>query len=86
MLTHSGEDEIIVFVGEGYSDRCPAEYADIVFAKDALQTYCQERNISYFLYTSFADVVSRLTNLLEGKNIRKRRNAELRRREAFLAE
>ena len=86
MLTHSGEDEIIVFVGEGYSDRCPAEYADIVFAKDALQTYCQERNISYFLYTSFADVVSRLTNLLEGKNIRQRRNAELRRREAFLAE
>ncbi len=86
MLTHSGEEEIIVFVGEGYSDRCPAEYADIVFAKDALQTYCQEQNISYFLYTSFADVVSRLTSLMEARNFHKRRNAELKRREAFLAE
>jgi len=86
ILTHSGEDEIIIFVGEGYSDRCPAEYADIVFAKDALQTYCQEQNISYFLYNSFADVVTRLTDLLALKSFRKRLNAELKRREAFLAE
>ena len=38
---------MIVYVGDGYSDRCPVQYADIVFAKGDLQTYCQEQNISY---------------------------------------
>jgi 2,3-diketo-5-methylthio-1-phosphopentane phosphatase len=86
MLTHAGDDDIIVFIGEGYSDRCPAQYADIVFAKDELQSYCQQENISYFLYSSFADVVDRLKQLLARKSIPKRRRAELKRRELFIRE
>ena len=86
MLTHAGEDDVIVFVGEGYSDRCPARYADIVFAKDELQTFCQRENISYFPYNSLADVAHRLDRLRSRKNIRKRRRAELNRREVFMRE
>ena len=86
ILTHAGDDDIIVFIGEGYSDRCPAQYADIVFAKDELQAFCQRENISYFLYGSFADVVDRLRQLLARKTIRKRRRAELKRREVFMRE
>jgi 2-hydroxy-3-keto-5-methylthiopentenyl-1-phosphate phosphatase len=86
MLTHAGDDDVIGYVGEGFSDQCPVGYADIVFAKDALQTYCQRENISYYLYRTFDDVVGRLDVLLSRKSIRKRRRAELRRREVYASE
>lgn len=86
MLTKSGDDDLIVYIGEGYSDRCPAQYADIVFAKDDLQRFCQDKNISYFLYQTFDDVVERLSALLSKKRLKKRREAEMKRREAFLCE
>lgn len=86
MLTKCGEDDTIVYVGEGCSDRCPVQYADIVFAKDELQKICQQKNISYFLYDSFADVVRRLEELLSKKTLRKRREAEMKRTQAFMRE
>jgi 2-hydroxy-3-keto-5-methylthiopentenyl-1-phosphate phosphatase len=86
VLNGSGEEDVIVYVGDGYSDRCPVEYADIVFAKDELQTYCQQNNISYYLFDSFVDVAARLAELLRRRTIRRRRRAEQRRREAFVAE
>ncbi len=85
VLTRAGENDIIAYIGEGYSDRCAARYADIVFAKDALQTFCQQENISYYPYTSFADIVDRLT-LLRNTKLRKRRRAEVLRRQAFIRE
>jgi 2,3-diketo-5-methylthio-1-phosphopentane phosphatase len=30
MITRAAEEDIICFVGEGFSDRCPARYADVV--------------------------------------------------------
>jgi 2-hydroxy-3-keto-5-methylthiopentenyl-1-phosphate phosphatase len=86
MLTHAGEEDVIAYVGEGFSDRCPVRYADIVFAKDSLQTFCQQQNISYYVYESFADVVARLKELLARKRLRKRHRAELLRRELFTSE
>jgi len=86
VLNGSGEEDVIVYVGDGYSDRCPVEYADIVFARDALQTYCQQNNISYYLFDSFVDVADRLAELLRRRTVRRRRRAEQRRREAFVAE
>jgi 2-hydroxy-3-keto-5-methylthiopentenyl-1-phosphate phosphatase len=86
MLTHAGEEDVIAYVGEGFSDQCPVRYADIVFAKDSLQTFCQQQNISYYRYESFADVVARLRELLARKRLRKRHRAELLRRELFASE
>jgi 2-hydroxy-3-keto-5-methylthiopentenyl-1-phosphate phosphatase len=86
MLGGTGDDDLIVYVGEGFSDRCPAGYADIVFARDALQQYCQRENISYFLYRTFGDVIARLELLTQRKRLHKRTAAEHRRREAFSAE
>ena len=83
MLAASGEDDRIAYVGEGYSDRCPVRYADIVFAKDSLQTYCQNENITYTPYTTFDDVVARLSSLLERPGIPRRERAERERRAAF---
>ena len=86
ILTKCSDNDIVVYVGEGYSDRCPAQYADIVFAKDELQKFCQQNNISYFLYASFDDVVKRLEELLSQKKLKPRREAEMKRRDAFVQE
>ncbi|MFH2004151.1 MAG: MtnX-like HAD-IB family phosphatase [Bacteroidota bacterium] len=85
ILTLSGDDDIIVYIGEGYSDFCPVKYADIVFAKDELQTHCQKENISYNLYKNFKDVIVRLEEILSKKIIRKRQQAEFNRKEILLA-
>ncbi len=86
MLNLTGEEDVLAYIGEGYSDRCSVQFADIVFAKDDLQKFCQKENISYYPYTDFFDVMSRFRQLLARKRLRKRRRAELRRREAFTAE
>ncbi len=83
ILTSSGDDDVIVYVGDGISDRCPARYADIVFAKHSLIPYCQEQNITYHEYRQFGDVQGRLENILQQRRIRKRREAEMARREVF---
>ena len=85
LLRLSGEEHCIVYVGEGYSDRCAAQYADIVFAKDDLQRFCQKENISYLPYTDFHDLRAAIEGLAR-KRLRKRRRAELKRREAFACE
>lgn len=91
LLTQCADDDIIVYIGEGYSDRCPARYADVVFAKDDLLTYCQKENISYHEYQSFADITKRMDSMLSKKRadgtivgLRKRRQAELARKDVFI--
>lgn len=46
----------VVFIGDGASDRCPAEIADYVFAKGYLEKYCLEKKIKYFPFNSFRDI------------------------------
>lgn len=91
LLTMSADDDIIVYIGEGYSDRCPARYADIVFAKDDLLRYCRDENISYYEYDNFSDIIRRLRNILAARHpdgsfagLRKRRRAEIARRDIYL--
>ena len=45
-----------IFVGDGRSDFCATESADLLFAKTSLATYCEQRSIDYVPYLSFADV------------------------------
>ncbi len=84
LLSSSGNDDIIAYIGEGYSDRCPARYADIVFAKDELLEYCREQGIPCVEYDSFEDIRRDLAPERARRWMRKRRQAELARREAFL--
>jgi 2-hydroxy-3-keto-5-methylthiopentenyl-1-phosphate phosphatase len=86
LLGLCGEQDTIGYIGDGLSDQCPAQYADIVFAKKELQTFCQKENISYFPYADFLDIVRRLEELLSRNILRKRRRAELKRQEAFRRE
>lgn len=45
-----------VFVGDGYSDACATNVADLIFAKKDLEKYCLEKNIDYLPYADFHDV------------------------------
>jgi len=87
MLTLSGDDDIIVYIGDGYSDRCPAEYADVVFGKKELLKYCRAKNIPVYEFETFKDVMEQFERFLSGrKRLRKRWQAELKRREVFMRE
>jgi 2,3-diketo-5-methylthio-1-phosphopentane phosphatase len=46
----------IVYVGNGLSDRCPCESADLVFAKGELLEHCRTKNIACVEFRNFRDV------------------------------
>ena len=56
-----GGDEI-VYVGDGYSDRCAAEASDRVFATKGLARYLDERGVPYEPFDDFNDIARRLAS------------------------
>jgi len=84
MLAQSADEDIIVYVGDGYSDRCPVQYADIVFAKRSLIPYCQKKNITYFEFQNFADVKEKIEQLLQRRRLKHRREAAVARKQVFM--
>jgi 2-hydroxy-3-keto-5-methylthiopentenyl-1-phosphate phosphatase len=84
MLNASADEDIIVYIGDGYSDRCPARYADIVFAKRQLIKHCQDQNITYFEFNHFGEVLTKMEEIVQRKRIRHRQEAAMARREVFI--
>jgi 2,3-diketo-5-methylthio-1-phosphopentane phosphatase len=56
LLANVQKDSIIIYVGDGRSDICPSQYADMVFAKDDLLKYFQDRKYTCYAYRSLKDV------------------------------
>ena len=50
----------VVYVGDGYSDRCAAELADRVFARRGLAAYLEERGVAHERFEDFRDITARL--------------------------
>ena len=46
----------IVYIGDGHTDACPVQLADLVFAKGFLKTYCDQQGIESVSFESFWDV------------------------------
>jgi 2,3-diketo-5-methylthio-1-phosphopentane phosphatase len=46
----------VAFVGDGYSDRLGALYADVVFAKGHLAEYCSRERVPFLEWETFDDV------------------------------
>ncbi|MDE3057957.1 MAG: MtnX-like HAD-IB family phosphatase [Bacteroidota bacterium] len=86
VLSLSGDDQVIVYVGDGYSDLCPARYADVVFAKNTLLKLCEKENITYHRFETFHDVLKKFREIVEKKNPHHRRTAALARKEIFMME
>jgi len=58
-LANGGE---VVYIGDGYSDRCAAESADRVFARRGLARWLDERGIPFEPFDDFHDVAQALEN------------------------
>ncbi len=55
-----GDGSEVVYVGDGYSDRCAAELAGRVFARGSLAAYLRERGVPFDPFEDFRDVAARL--------------------------
>jgi 2-hydroxy-3-keto-5-methylthiopentenyl-1-phosphate phosphatase len=55
----AGDDEI-VYIGDGYSDRCAAEASDRVFATKGLARYLDERGLTYERFDDFHSITESL--------------------------
>lgn len=84
LLNNTSDDEISVYIGDGFSDACVVNYADIVFAKKSLASYCWKNNITYQEYQTFGDIKKKLEKILFNKKLKHRQAAKLKRREVFL--
>ncbi len=50
----------VVYVGDGYSDRCAAQAADRIFARDELARYLDEQRVAYMPFDDLHDVARSL--------------------------
>ena len=83
ILANSSDTDFTVYIGDGYSDTCPAQYCDFVFAKNSLLKYCEVNRITYFPFTNFRDVQKRLNELVNKKRLKKKHQAELKRKQVY---
>ena len=86
ILNNSGDDDYTVYIGDGNSDKHSTQFCDFIFAKNDLLKYCEKERITYFPFSNFNDVITRLEALKLKKRLRKRHQAELKRREVYLQE
>ena len=49
-----------MFIGDGLTDRCIAEEADLVFARDALAEHLAEQGLAFRAYGDFYDIAERI--------------------------
>jgi 2,3-diketo-5-methylthio-1-phosphopentane phosphatase/HAD superfamily hydrolase (TIGR01509 family) len=63
---HRKEYDSIFFIGNGLSDRCAAQEADFVFAKDSLYNYCTEQDIPCHFFKVFDEVLGDLKKKIHG--------------------
>lgn len=84
VLTRSSDTEVIVYIGDGHSDCCPARFADIVFAKHALLKFCERENITYHRFETYRDILRTFRHMVETSAPRKRRTAEMARNDIFM--
>ncbi len=82
--TNDLDNEVSVFIGDGISDFCASNYADIVFAKKRLASYCWKNNITYFDFKNFNDVMLKLESLKNKNKIKQKLTAKNLRKEVFL--
>lgn len=56
LLANTGKDSLAVYIGDGLSDICPAQHADVVFAKGALLKNLKKERFPCIQYKTLQDV------------------------------
>lgn len=80
------EDEISIYIGDGYSDFCGAEHCDIIFAKKDLAKYCNEKKLPHYPWRSFFDVIRIFKEQIVNGKAKQRHDAKIKRKRAIEAE
>jgi 2,3-diketo-5-methylthio-1-phosphopentane phosphatase len=86
IISNSSDEDYTVFIGDGNSDKDAIEYCDYIFAKSDLLKYCEKERITYFPFNNFDDVITKLEELKKKKRLKKRHQAVLNRRKAYMVE
>lgn len=66
--------QTVIFIGDGLSDRCALEAADLIFAKNDLLRFCKQNHIPAERFTNFFNVMRRLTGhsrTLQGRKLKR---------------
>jgi len=84
IIENSSDTDITIYIGDGYSDTCPSQFVDYLFAKKSLLKFCESNRISYFPFNNFNDVQKIMAQLITKKRIKKRHHAVLKRKEVYL--
>jgi 2-hydroxy-3-keto-5-methylthiopentenyl-1-phosphate phosphatase len=64
VLAHQAAGRVVVFIGDGESDRYAAGYSDVVWAKRALVRICVEAGWEFRRWTEFAEIDAWLESTL----------------------
>lgn len=62
---HQAAGNVVVFIGDGTSDRYAAAHAEIVFAKGALVRICQAAGWPFHEWTDFSDLIAQVEQLFD---------------------
>lgn len=65
IIRDRGDGFFRIFIGNGISDRCAIEDAEIVFAKSRLQDICYMKGVSFFPFDDFRDVLDAFSKNLK---------------------
>lgn len=86
IVTTSSDTDTIVYIGDGYSDHCPVELSDIVFARDMLKSFCYKRSIPHHDFEDFFFIQERLQKYILEQPKYKRNAADKHRQKLFITE
>ncbi|MCL5030556.1 MAG: MtnX-like HAD-IB family phosphatase [Bacteroidetes bacterium] len=86
IINHSSDEDFTVFIGDGNSDKYTVQFCDFIFAKDDLLKFCEAERITYFPFKNFYEVITKLEQLRQKKRLKKRHQAELKRKELYMME
>jgi len=56
LLANSSNDSIIIYIGDGASDVCPAKHGHLVFAKDSLLRHFQDSKLNCVAFHNLKDI------------------------------
>ncbi|MBF0494733.1 MAG: hypothetical protein HQL28_06350, partial [Candidatus Omnitrophica bacterium] len=62
LLQYRVKNNIIVYIGDGLSDACPASHSDIVFAKDSLLKKFRKEKRACVTFKDLGDIYRAFTN------------------------
>jgi len=63
----AADGKLIMYVGDGLSDKCAASKADVVFAKGDLESYCRSEGVPHLVFESLNEVAAYIRSSLRDR-------------------